>query len=401
MYISIADAQHVWIGTIQEMGDPYSMSVKTTNGGNSWELDSIPVPGSPVCAAISSVDSNTCYYLFIDNDLGEGTIWKTTDGGESWINTISNQFVDGFANAVQAFDADNLVAMGDPNGGYFEIQLSSDGGVTWERVPSSNVPASLTNEYGTMGCYAAYGNSVWFTTNKGRCFRSEDNGVHWEVTEVVPSMDGTFYVCFSTELNGAFWQGDEVSSTVYITQDGGVTWTPVSFPSGYVIMNMSPVAGFEEGFVVTAWHNYTDVFFTPNLFSNVLPMDESLISMGSVAFLDPSTGWLGGGESGTNQIYKFNGIITAAGQAQNEEGTFAIIPNPAVSDALVKLPASLNSMNPEIRILDISGRLIDRVRIFSTDWTTLNAAVYQNGIYLVEYRENHQLLATQRWIVQH
>ena len=56
-HISISDMDHVWIGTIQEFGEPYSFSVRTTDGGESWIFDSIPVPGMPRCTSICEWDT--------------------------------------------------------------------------------------------------------------------------------------------------------------------------------------------------------------------------------------------------------------------------------------------------------------------------------------------------------
>ena len=253
VYISISDPQHVWVGTIHEEGQIFPYAAKTTNGGDLWTFDSIPVPGEPWCSSICEWDSNTCFFVFTDMTSYGGSIWKTTNGGETWANMTTTQFTGGFANFYHAFSADTGVAMGDPTNGYFEIQITNDGGATWDRVPSSDIPVPLTDEAGLNDAYSAVGNSIWFTTNQGRCFRSSDKGHTWQVTQVVEGSNEPFDVCFSTGQKGAFWQGDYISNDLVITTDGGITWDSVSIPEGYSIAGMTSVPGFDGGFVITAY----------------------------------------------------------------------------------------------------------------------------------------------------
>jgi hypothetical protein len=49
-WISIIGTSNVWLGTISygTSGQlPYSFSVRTPDGGETWQCDSIPVPGQP------------------------------------------------------------------------------------------------------------------------------------------------------------------------------------------------------------------------------------------------------------------------------------------------------------------------------------------------------------------
>ena len=131
-YYSIVDPEHVWVGTFHESGLPYSFSVKTRDGGESWIFDPIPVAGTPGCVSICGWDANTCFFVFTDmNGTTDPSIWKTMDGGDTWINIISTQFSGSFINFYHCFSADTGIAVGDPRDGYFEIQITNDGGSTW------------------------------------------------------------------------------------------------------------------------------------------------------------------------------------------------------------------------------------------------------------------------------
>ncbi len=400
-FISAADPQHVWVGPISEFGDPCSFIARTENGGSSWHLDTVPVTGEPVCGSVSSVDSNTCYYLFIDNNLGEGSVWKTTDAAASWINTTTDQFAGGFANGIFAFSADTVVAMGDPTQGYWEIQRTNDGGDTWERVPATDIPDPLSGETGSYGCYSASGNSVWFSTTKGRCFRSNDKGSHWEEAQAVPGGSGNFNLCFSNELTGVFWKMDAEISEIYVTNDGGITWNTQNFPSGYSIGGMCSVPGFDNWFVVTGFQSGLDIFFTPDLFATMITLASSIISTGTVAFLDPATGWLAGGESGNNEILKWNGVLSAPEIENANPESLLILPNPSFDETLIRLPDISGLRITELRIVDLSGKLVKQIRLSNEKWTKLDAKELQNGVYQLEVISNDRVITSSKWIVNH
>jgi hypothetical protein len=402
VYISISDPDHVWIGTINENGLVFPYAAKTTNGGNSWTFDSIPVPGEPMCNSICEWDTNTCFFVFTDKSTFGGTIWKTLDGGHSWANMTTTQFIGGFANFYHAFSADTGVAVGDPTGGYFEIQRTFDGGATWDRIPSANIPALLSGETGINNAYSASGSSIWFTTSKGRCYRSADRGSNWAVTEVVPGSDGMFGVCFSSEQKGVFWQGDAIITDLTVTADGGTTWDTVPLPPGYGIMSMSRVPGFDGGFIFSAWKGSVDVFFTPDLFSTLVKIGSGMISTGAISFYNATTGWLAGGESGTDEINKFTGVLTSTGEAFKEPGKVAIIPNPSAGETLVRIPPGRCLELLELRVSDMTGKVICREVISSsTGWTKLNATSFVNGIYLVEVLSDKNPAGPEKWVVNH
>lgn len=401
-YISIVDPDHVWIGTFHESGMPYSFSIKTTDGGDSWIFDSIPVPGNPVCASICGWDTNTCFHVYVDIfGSTDPSVWKTSDGGTTWSNIITTQFTGSFINFYHAFSADTGLAMGDPRDGYFEIQLTYDGGSTWTRVPSSNIPASLTNEIGLNHSYSAVGNSIWFTTSMARCYRSTDRGQTWDVTEVFPGATMDCGVCFSTEQKGAFWKRGTGTSPLVVTNDGGVTWDTVSFPAGYKIQDMSRVPGLEGGFVVTAYQTTgMRVYFTPDLFNTLIILQSSILSTGAVEFHDAATGWLGGGESGTNEIYKFTWVLNTEG-GRVDQKKLSILPNPTSGQAIVKLPEGPDFKDFEIRIMDMTGKLVVRYPLHDRHYCHLDASLLANGIYLVVLYSGNTVLARERWVVNH
>jgi len=236
-YISAVNERVAWAVSYDGYSGDGEDKVKDftrTIDGSTWVSGTINTSGTDdyESSMITAVDENTAWVaLFGPN--GGGKIVKTSDGGETWEHQSSATFSspNGFPNVIHFWDANNGWCQGDPNGGYFEMYTTTDGGTTWNRVPQANIPANLTNEYGTIGYYCVFGNNVWFATNKGRIFKSTDKGLHWDVYQT-PITDASFELSFKDANTGIIQRrGEGDNKFQYITINGGETWTTLN-PTG-------------------------------------------------------------------------------------------------------------------------------------------------------------------------
>ncbi|MCX6257278.1 MAG: T9SS type A sorting domain-containing protein [Bacteroidia bacterium] len=410
-YISIVDADHVWLGTKHYLSTGtylgYTYAVHTNDGGDTWIFDSIPVLGVPWMSSVYAVDENTAFYVFSDNNVN-GSIWKTTDNGATWTQKTGTEFQGGgFADFYKAFNDSEGVAVGDPKGGYFEIYRTTNGGDTWTRIDSSSIPANLTGEMGFTNAFASVGDTIWFTSMLGRCFKSTDQGQHWTATTVVSTTSNcAFEVAFSNAQKGVFYYNEPAGKNFFLTSDGGATWAGDTLSENCFISHMSSVEGFDGGFVIATFDTVTslaNVYFTPDFFSNVVVLDSNIKSWpDGLKFKDATTGWLCGWGADTSDIFKFTGTLNSIVNAAGIHESFSIMPNPTSTEALVKLPASLNSKPLCIRIIDMNGKELEKRTIASsTGWTKLNASFYPAGIYLVELNSANRLIARAKWVINH
>jgi hypothetical protein len=417
-YISIANESNVWLGTRCDV--PYPVAAHTHDGGSTWELDSIPVPGDPIISSLFALDANTCYYVFTDNWVA-GSIWKTSDGGANWKEITGPLFSEpgAYANFYGAFDANEGVAMGDPTLGYFEIQRTTDGGDSWTRVDSSLMPDILPGEMGAAGVFSIVGDMIWFPTliadDNGtfstRCFKSVDRGQHWTVSPIIADNIGWVAMDFSTSQKGVLLDQLPASGSgkksLYRTSDGGENWTIDSLSVDLKSWSgVSAVGGFDGGFAVAtnALEGYsTSVLFTPDFFSTIIVVDSNLESIPwGIKFKDATTGWLEGIGADENAIFKYNGLLTSIFNIAKSPEKLAIVPNPTSTEALVKLPGMDQQGDFILMIYDGSGKLRDSRSVESnTGWTNLNASAYGNGVYVVEIVSGNRLIASTKWIVQH
>jgi photosystem II stability/assembly factor-like uncharacterized protein len=422
-YVSITDASHIWLGN--RRGDsvsqvPYTYAVHTSDGGSTWQFDSIPAPGDPIISSIFAVDANTCYYTFTDYGLG-GSIWKTSDGGATWANKTVNHFNEpgAFANFYCAFSASEGVALGDPTLGYFELLRTTNGGDTWSRVDSSLIPSVFPGEMGATHVFSSVGDIIWFAsligdvngTYSSRVFKSVDRGQHWTVSPIVADNLSWAALQFSSPMNGVLYDGgyNGPIHKFYRTADGGSTWTvdSVTFTTD-IYFAMSSVPGFDGGFVVAtndapAGTYDTKVLFTPDFFNTIVVLDSILqANPWGIKFHDASTGWMEG--NGTNAIamHKFSGLLTSVSEAAKTSEKLAIIPNPTSTEALVKLPGMNEQGDLTLMIYDVTGKLRENRKIeTNTGWTKLSASAYGNGVYVVQVVSGDRVIAGTKWVVQH
>ena len=123
---------------------------------------------------------------------------------------------------------------------------------------------------------------------------------------------------------------------------------------------------------------------------------------GPVSFSDAETGWLTGSGTATDDIYYYTDVLTSVFAAAKTPEKLSIIPNPSATEALVKLPSSLDSKSVQMLIIDMNGKVLEQHAIASsTGWTKLNAGEYANGNYIVELVSGNQLVVSEKWVVNH
>ena len=232
--IHAVDSNIVWAGV---WADTYVAVIHTTNGGTNWICDTINIdPVNYWIRGIDAVDGNRCWVTMPDvSGATGGGIFRTTNGGVTWTqDSIAYKTAGGYVDFLHFFDANNGVVVGDPTNGYFEIYTTSNGGASWSRVPSANIPAKLAQEWGSDVMFSAAGSSLWFPTmnnagGTGRYYRTTDKGLTWSVHVYSAAMPTWFLAFGLRDDNVVLANGGwgEVSRTT----DGGSNWTRISSPS--------------------------------------------------------------------------------------------------------------------------------------------------------------------------
>lgn len=222
---------------------------RTTNGGEYWKPGTIKISGYQnysisMISAISADEAWGAVYVSANSrSLTGGKIVHTIDGGDTWQIQKSATFdgADAFPNVVHFWDSQNGVCLGDPNNGYFEIYTTTDGGKNWTRVSSSRIPVNQKDETGVVGCYCICSDTVYFSTTKGRLFRSVDRGATWTANQT--PLSDIFNVAFRNGQCGVINDKNVDSFSAYRTDDGGETWIAIADSNNFYSSALAYIPG--------------------------------------------------------------------------------------------------------------------------------------------------------------
>jgi hypothetical protein len=320
MYLHAVDSLVVWATAYDglNVNSPIQEFTHTENGGETWTSGTIPGCEGLAPSMVFALNADTAYcpmyWVAYTNQMG---IYKTTDGGLSWNRQASALFNDpaSFPNVVHFFDENNGFCMGDPVAGEYEIYTTDDGGITWTQVAADNIPNPIFGEFGVVGYYSAIGDKVWFGTNNGKVYRSNDKGQHWEAS--LTNMSGKFIdIEFSDQFHGLA-QDKSTNSTGALSEtfDGGITWTAVN-PLGPVgTTDFCFVPGTENTWVSTNAFIWGGAFYSFDGGHSWAPFNGvNTLQFMDVDFTSNSCGWAGtfNTSSSIEGMFKYVGSIPGA-----------------------------------------------------------------------------------------
>ena len=223
--------------------------LRTTDNGSTWRSVAPRGVADLDFRDIEAVDQSTVYLLSA-GDGPQSRIYKSTDGGDSWLLAATNLEPKGFWDCMGFWDSTHGIIVGDPvpgGDGRFAILTTSDG-ATWQKQKG---PQANKDE----GAFAASGTCVftrgtreaWFGTGGpggGRIFHTEDGGQTWSAAKTSIRHDsasqGIFSIAFADPLHGIavggdYLKPDESARNFALTADGGRTWEAPNGPqpAGY------------------------------------------------------------------------------------------------------------------------------------------------------------------------
>ncbi|MEE8401212.1 MAG: hypothetical protein V3R86_03575, partial [Candidatus Hydrothermarchaeaceae archaeon] len=198
--------------------------------GKTWKLQAEGLPSEPDIHALAVAPSSPrVIYAMISGDA----MYKSTSSGVTWTRVPVS--LDTYAITSLAVDYENpnkLYIGGTATG----VLISEDGGVTWQKTEIENLDvASLVMD----------SEGVLYAGTKGGVYSSEDRGASWKMLKEFQVE--AFNLNYAVPGNMFVATKD---GSVYMSADGGSTWSEVFRPTEEVGHYPAPGKGEEEGLIL-------------------------------------------------------------------------------------------------------------------------------------------------------
>jgi photosystem II stability/assembly factor-like uncharacterized protein len=213
---------------------------KSEDAGKTWTWITVKGYKKTDFRDIEAFDKNTAIIMGIDTPA---YILKTTDGGQTWNKVYENHTPGMFLDAMEFWNEQSGIVIGDPIANKFFIGRTFDGGNTWQTIPEKNKPAADSGE----ACFASSGTNIRKLNKAEAIFITGGLSAHVFIRDkkiLLPIIQGkestgansiavknkkTFII-----VGGDFNTKDATKKNCVITNDGGLTWiVPDTLPHGY------------------------------------------------------------------------------------------------------------------------------------------------------------------------
>lgn len=229
--ISIVDENTIWVSGHD------ATFVCTHNGGNDWELFMHPTGDTLQFRDIYAINDKRAILL----SAGPGPLSRifTFEAPDLWEENFVMKDSLGFLDCIDFWDEQRGIAYGDAIDQYPYILLTQDGGRSWQRTDTVNMPKAGNGE----GGFSASGTCVvtgengtaWIATGAGgnsRFLITEDFGKSWKTVDspiVKGEVAGNTSVSF-TDMTGFVVGGDLLQTDAYtdnyaFSTNGGEAWS--------------------------------------------------------------------------------------------------------------------------------------------------------------------------------
>src|SRR5688500_2391519 len=236
--LSIVSDKIIWVsGTKGTVG-------RSTDGGKTWEWIVVEGYESNDFRDIEAFDDRTAILMA----AGEpGLILKTSNRGINWKLVYSNDTPGIFLDAMEFWNNESGIVIGDPINGRFFVARTFDGGNNWRALSGDKLPEADSGE----ACFAASGTNVRALTKGEACFitgGSKTRFFHKDGPVNLPIISGketqgansiaVWYkkrkIPLIVVVGGDFNTPASNEKNCAVSEDGGKTWKiPLLSPSGY------------------------------------------------------------------------------------------------------------------------------------------------------------------------
>jgi len=232
--LSVVDNNVAWVsGSNGTVG-------RTIDGGKTWKWMTVKGFEKNDFRDIEAFDKKTAIIMAVAEPA---YILRTEDGGETWKVVFENKTKGMFLDAMEFWNDQSGIVIGDPINSRFFIGRTFDGGKTWRDIPEEFKPVADSGE----ACFASSGTNIRKLNRSEAVFVSGGLSSHIFIRDkkiLLPIVQGTEStgansIAIKKEktiivVGGNFLKKDDTAKNCAISEDGGYTWlSPKVSPTGY------------------------------------------------------------------------------------------------------------------------------------------------------------------------
>ena len=193
--------------------------LQTQDGGSTWQ-DIGKFKGHYIFAIeVDQQNPGTIYEIDIDPVIYNHTVWKTTDGGNSWVQLAG---LPSFVGHLKVDPSNSSIlyaaTMRYGTAAEYGIYKSVDGGDTWTQVVANSL------HYTNIVIDSSNPNHVYVAADNG-VYRTGNGGLNWEFSE--PQKFRDVMVLAIAESNPSVLYGAGFHG-VFQSSNSGITWSTVN-----------------------------------------------------------------------------------------------------------------------------------------------------------------------------
>ncbi len=219
---------------------------KTMDGGKTWQWIIVKNFEKNDFRDIEAFDAKTAIVMAIAEPA---YILKTSDGGKTWKTVFADSTKGMFLDAMDFWNINSGIAVGDPINGKFFIARTFNAGNDWQKIPFDKLPSADPGE----ACFASSGTNVRKLDREEACFVSgglrsrlfiRDTKIDLPVVQGKETT-GANSVAISDDkklkapkhiviVGGDFTKDTSTEKNCALSDDGGKKWfSPATPPHGY------------------------------------------------------------------------------------------------------------------------------------------------------------------------
>ncbi|MEJ0101495.1 MAG: YCF48-related protein [Bacteroidota bacterium] len=215
---------------------------RSNNGGRTWKWMTVTGFEKTDFRDIEAFDASSAVIMGISEPA---YILKTNDGGNSWKVVYENRTKGMFLDAMEFWNEQSGIVVGDPVDGRFFIAGTTDNGSSWQAIPLDKRPLADSGE----GCFASSGTNIRALDKKEAVFVSggltsrifiRDKAIDLPFTKGKETAGANSVSVFDSYKSNAgrriivtggdFSNDSSMTANCFYSNDGGVSWKAPSVP---------------------------------------------------------------------------------------------------------------------------------------------------------------------------